>query len=45
MKTDMLPSCAQSPEEAAESIYALVDHPDIAAGELFVQFDGTALHF
>ena len=45
MKTDMLPRCTRSPGEAAESIYALVDNPDIAAGEVFVQFDGTSLHF
>ena len=45
MKTDMLPRCTRNPGEAAESLYALVDNPDIAAGEVFVQFDGTSLHF
>ena len=45
MQTDMLPNCTRSPEEAAESIYALVENRDLTSGELFVQFDGTALRF
>lgn len=45
MRTDMLPDWPRPPEEAANSIFELVQDPNLAGGALFVQFDGSALPF